>query len=350
MKRVVAVLAATLSLSGCATDIGYLLKQGGYLISYSSGARDIQSVLRDEHTPVATREFLSRVQDIRDFAVRRIGLASNGSYTRYREIPRDYIADVVQASDAVSFTPYLWSYPVLGRLPYKGFYERADAEAEADRLKKLGFDTIVRHVDSFSTLGVLRDPVYSFMRRYSLFELASLIIHEQTHATVFLKGQPEFNEELATFVGDQGAFWYLRERYGPASKEHADAVAAQADSQLFLGFVRELRRALEAVYGSRLSREEKLARKREVIDTFLDRYKREYVPRFRTKGYHSARRIPLNNAYISLYDLYTGNLPVLERYYAQACSADLRLFVSRVKDLARSPGDVREKMRVRQGG
>jgi predicted aminopeptidase len=86
-------------------------------------------------------------------------------------------------------------------MPYQGFYERNDAEAEAKRLKALGYDVIVRKVDNFSTLGFFKDPVYSFLTSYSPGEIANLIIHEQAHATLFVKGQSDFNEEFATFVG-----------------------------------------------------------------------------------------------------------------------------------------------------
>jgi predicted aminopeptidase len=348
---VLALIAGLLPavLSGCQTGVGYLVKQGGYLISYNTGARDIQALLRDPALPAGDRQLLLRVQDIKGYAVERIGLARNGNYTRYKELPGDHVADVVQACDAVSFTPYLWSYPILGRLPYKGFYERADAEMEADRLRAQGFDVIIRPVDSFSTLGLLKDPVYSFMRGYSFFALASLIIHEQTHATVFIKGQPQFNEELATFVGDVGAFSYLRERLGGESREYREAQDSQADSALFVASLRELRTELESVYSASLTREEKLSRKAEVIEAFQKRFLSEVSPRFRTGGYRSARRLPLNNAYLSLYGLYTDNLALLERFYTQACGADLRLFVSRVKDMSGSPGDMTTRLRVRQG-
>ena len=121
--------------------------------------------------------------------------------------------------------------PFHGQAPYKGFYERPDALAEAARLKKEGYDVIVRKVDAFSTLGFTKDPVYSFMKKYSPYELASTIIHEQTHATLWVKGQTDFNEELADFVGETGALEWIAARFGAPSEEYRSAVDEKADSE-----------------------------------------------------------------------------------------------------------------------
>jgi predicted aminopeptidase len=349
VKGLPALLAVVLLLSGCATDVGYLLRQGGYLLSYSTGGRDLGALLRDPRTPADTRAFLTEVQDIRRFASARIGLAVSASYSRYKEIDRDHLADVVQACDAVSFTPYEWTYPILGRLPYKGFYRRPDAEAEASRLRGQGYDVVVREVDAFSTLGILRDPLYSFMKAYSPFRIASLIIHEQTHATVFLRGQAGFNEELATLVGDEGAFLYLKEKYGPGSPEYREAQDSQADSLLLLEFLKSVRATLETLYASGLPRSETLAEKRRIIEEAQERYRQQYLPRYQTKGYRSVSRLPLNNAYISLYALYTDDVPILREYWERVCGGDLRLFMLRVKEIVRAPGDPLRQIREQLG-
>ena len=329
---------------GCAADIGYLWKQGGYLLKYGSGAKKIEKLLTDAGTPEDTRRFVSLVSEIKRFAVARVGLKENGNYAAYRETDRDYMADVVQACDAVSFSPYYWNYPFLGKLPYKGFYERADADAEAERLRKEGYDVIVRKVDAFSTLGFFPDHVYSFMEEYSAFDLANLIIHEQTHATVFLKGQTQFNEELAGFVGQEGALEFLRGRYGTDSEVYREAVRGIADSDVFLEFLRRLRGALETVYEGRISRDEKLERKKEIIAAAKNEFKAEVVPLFQTEGYRASGELSINNAYISLYDLYTGDALLLQSYFSAVCGSDLAGFMRRITVLAKSGGDVRESM------
>jgi len=334
--------------SGCSSQAGYLLKQGASLLRYTTGARTVQSLLTDPATPPDTRAFLVRVQDIRRFAVEKVGLNSNDNYTRYKEIDRDHLVDVVQACDAASFDAYQWDYPFLGRLPYRGYYDRSDAQAEASRLKRQGYDVIVRPVDAFSTLGFLRDPLYSFMKRYSPFEIASLIIHEQTHATLFLKGQPDFNEELATFIGDEGALEWLRETYGEGSPEYRAAVDQKHDSNLFVSLLQGLAARLAPVYASRLSREEKLAQKARIIDEFTRGLADSRAAGFRTDDYAHLQKIALNNAYLSLYRLYTTDVPLLREWFERRCGGDLRRFMASMKELA-ARGDVKSQVRAALG-
>lgn len=345
MTSVLAMAAAAVFfLSGCATQLGYLAKQGEYLWKYSSGTQPVGALLQSSATPADTRDFLLRVSQIKSFAVEEVGLRNNENYTRYKEIDRDHLVDVVSACDAVSFTPYLWSYPFLGKLPYKGFYERADAEAEGARLKKEGYDVIIRSVDAFSTLGFTKDPLYSFMKKYSPFELASLIIHEQTHATLFLNGQPQFNEELATFVGDEGAFEWLIMKYGEDSEEYQSAVAEDEDSQTFISLLQSLSRELEGLYSGSGTRPEKLARKAEIIGDFKRRFSEDLASRFHSKAYKDLGKIPLNNAYLDLYRLYSDDIPLLRAYWTLRCGSSLSRFMKAAKNLA-GRGDVKALMR-----
>jgi predicted aminopeptidase len=344
--KVAALVLMVSFLSSCATQLGYLAKQGNYLLRYSSGTESIDDLLKSAGTPPDTREFLQRVKEIRRFAVDRIGLRDNGNYTRYKAIDRDYLVNVVQACDPLSFTPYQWSYPFMGRLPYRGYYERRDALAEADRLKKAGYDVIVRKVDAFSTLGFIKDPVYSFMMKYSPYELASTIIHEQTHATLWVKGQTDFNEELANFVGDTGALEWIAAHYGPTSAEYKAALDERADSETFVEQLRGLGQALSEVYGSPIPRAYKLERKKQLIDAFKARLARQAGTLFHSPEYRKIGDLPINNAYISLYDLYTADVPLLRAWYVQRCGSDLAAFMLSMEKLAKN-GDVKEQ--IRQG-
>ncbi len=348
-RTILLAMALGLSLSGCMSQAGYLAKQGGYLLRYSTGTRSIDAMLADPATPADTRAFLSLVREIKGYAVGTIGLRNNGNYTRYKAMDRDHLVDVVSAADAVSFTPYLWSYPFLGKLPYMGFYVRSDADGEAARLRNEGWDVIIRPVDAFSTLGFVRDPVYSFMTKYSAFEIASTIIHEQTHATLFLRGQPDFNEELATFVGDEGAFEWMRQRFGADSAEVRAAEDQYADRQVFVGLLQELSRKMAAMYAEPISREEKLSRKAQMIADFNATLQEKRAVLFRTEDYRTIGPLKLNNAYLALYSLYSSDVPLLRSYWEKKCGSDLRRFMAAARELAKH-GDVKAQMRAELGG
>jgi predicted aminopeptidase len=351
MKLTASALAVLLlpALFGCSTTAGYLWEQGVGLLRDNRGARRVDALLAGPDTPAETRRFLLDTQDIRRFGT-GLGLKPSGNYTRYKELDRDHLVDVVQACAELSFEAYTWRYPLLGRLPYKGFYDRAQAEEEAARLRAQGLDVIVREVDAFSTLGFFRDRLFSFMKAYSLDDLASLMLHEQTHATVFLRGQTGFNEQLASFVAERGALMYLRARFGEDSEDYRGALAARADEELALSFIRDMRRALEALYSGPLNAEAKRAEKQRIIDEHKRRFVAEWLPLFHDPGYARVAELPINNAYLSLYDLYTGDLPLLERYFTEVCGSDLATFLRQVKSLAKDRGGAVERMRRELSG
>jgi predicted aminopeptidase len=335
-------------LAGCASAgsaaPGYLAKQGKHLLQDSLGTRPVDSLLASKDTDPGTREFLLRSREIRRFCVERVGLRANANFSRYKELGRDHLVDVVSASGALSFDPYLWQYPLLGALPYRGYYERADAEAEATRLKVLGWDTVIRPVDAFSSLGLVRDPLYSFMKSYSAFDLAETIIHEQTHATLFVRGQTQFNEELATYVGEEGALEWLRETAGEGSAQYREAVDAQADSALFVSALRGLADRLGAIYRGELPREAKLSRKAELVSGFRAEFDALVRPRFRTGRYREMQLPQINNAVLSLYGLYEDDVPLIRDYCRAVCGGELRELIARCRSLARG-GDVKGQMR-----
>ncbi len=346
MLAVLLPLAACLAgcaSSGCATP-GYLAKQGRYLLADSIGARSVECLLASPATDGETRAFLERAVSIRRFAAERLGLRANRNYTRYKELGRDHLVDVVSAAGELSLEPYLWRYPFLGRLPYRGYYERADAEAEAARLRVLGYETVTRPVDAFSTLGLAGDPLYSFMRSYGAAELAETMIHEQAHATLFVRGQPRFNEELASFVGREGALRWLAVTAGEGSAAYRDAVDGQADGDAFDAALRGLASRLEGVYSSDVPPEEKRARKAALLSAFVAEYEAAVRPAFRTEAWRKAALPPLNNAVLSLYGLYGGDVPLIGEYCRRICGGDIRLLIERSRAMARQ-GDVKEQMR-----
>ena len=177
-------------------------------------------------------------------------------------------------------------------------------------------------------------------------DIANLIIHEQAHSTVFVKNNSDFNEEFATFTGDEGTRKWLVSRYGEASKELFDFEEAKKDAADFLGYLLKLKAELNAVYESGLSKEETLIQKERIINSFIETYKNIWAPKFRTEAYRKYTDLPLNNAYLSLYDLYNRDLPLFTQYYEECCNSDLKLFIKTVKDIADRGENIKDIMRL----
>jgi predicted aminopeptidase len=298
---ILTVMAMTL-FSGC-----YTLKQGTTMLGYLGKAVALEKLAVSTQTDgeKETLAFVERVADIRRFATEELGLKESKNYTRYVEIDRDYLAAVVSACAADSFTRHEWHFPVVGTVPYKGFFDPKDAKKEAAKLNAEGLDVWVRKVDAFSTLGWFKDPLYSYMKNYTDYQLADLIIHELLHATVFVRGRVQFNEQLAEFAGSLGARLYIENRFGVNSEEYRAIDSGSADRQAFRTYLGELRAELDAVYkGDIPGRAAKLAEKERVIRSSQERFEKEYKTRFQSENYRGFSTLPINNAYLDLYRLY----------------------------------------------
>lgn len=337
----IAAVAAALLSSSC-----WYAKQASRFLSERARAVPVSRLEKDPGAGAELKDFLALVEDVRRFATDGAGLRPTGNYTAYVALDRDYVADVVSACAADSFERRLWRYPFVGSLPYKGFYDRKDAEAEARRLKDAGLDVIIRKVDAFSSLGFFRDPLYSFMVDYEPDTLAELVLHESAHATLFIKGDEQFNEEFATFVGRLAADLWVALRYGEDSPEAAARRARRADGQAFVSWLRDTAALLEAVYADpALGREEKLARKAALIAERAEAYREAAPALFTAPGYRQFDMGSINNAYLDLYRLYEEDLSLYRRWYDEMAGGSLPRFVESLVELAGSAGkDIKRVM------
>ena len=199
-------------------------------------------------------------------------------------------------------------------------------------------DVWIGRVDAFSTLGWFSDPLYSFMKNYSERNLANLIIHELFHATVWINDHSQFNEEMAQFVGSEGARLYMERMFDAGSEEHeTDLAAAQEDRAAFHAFIRQLIAELDAMYKIDLPREEKLLRKQEIIERAKITFDENYDTLFITENYRNFSSLPVNNAYLSLFMLYHEEDHFYKDLFERAGS-DLPDFISAAKTLSPRPG------------
>jgi predicted aminopeptidase len=323
--------------------------QGARYLGIRSRAVPAARALSDPKTAPGVRVLLERAAAARAFAVAAIGLRDTRSYRSVVEIEGDRIATVVSACAELSFDRYLWSYPFVGKLPYRGYFDPAGADAEAARLRKSGLDVIERPVDAFSTLGWIADPLYSFMDTYSEAEVAELVIHEMTHATIFLKGNrpgaEQFNEELATFVGREGSLLWLASIHGAGSNEVEAARSDRADAEALSSWLRGTSDDLQTLYASAATLEEKRSRKAGIIAARAAAFSARYGELFVTDRYMSFPMGRLNNAWLDLYRLYEGEPALYRDYLEKVCGSSLQRFVAKIAVLAHEKGDPKELMR-----
>jgi predicted aminopeptidase len=330
----------------------YTLKQGAIMLRYLNSAKPLETLLdgHDTAAPNTTAgtaaantaaeeniQFVELVIDIRRFAHDELGLSETKNYTKYVDIDRDYLAAIVSASAKDSFKRYEWRFPIVGSVPYKGFFITDDARKEAEKLKRKDLDVWIRPVDAFSTLGWFDDPLYSFMRAYSPERMADLLIHELVHATVFIKNNMQFHEELAEFIGSEGARLYIKKRYGADSPQMENIIYSDTDNAAYVEFIQELISELDIVYKSEITREQKLELKEKIISGAQSRFAAEYETRFHSDRYRGFSEMPVNNAYLELYRLYYSGGSELKELYDES-GGNLYEFIAAAKTITKGGG------------
>lgn len=200
-------------------ELRYGWMQAKGQISILMKVADVKDVLQSPTLPDSLKTKIRLIEEIKQFGVDSLGLKPSKNYTTFYDQHGKPILWVITASPRYELEAKEWKFPIIGTFPYKGFFEEDKAGAEESQLVKAGYDTDINEVSAWSTLGYLKDPILSSMLYRSEGSLANLILHELTHGTLFVKGNLELNENLASFVGDWGAVRFLTHKYGPDSEQ-----------------------------------------------------------------------------------------------------------------------------------
>jgi len=221
----------------------------------------IDVLLADPKVPDDVKLKLRLVREIKAFGEDELGLKPSSNYESFYDTKGQPITYIVSACRKDRFQPHLWWFPIIGDVPYKGFFNKEDAVAEAKELEAQGLDVSLGTAAAYSTLGYFPDPVLSTMLEYPEEQLVALILHELTHGTIYLPGGADFNEGLASFVGWQGALEFARCRYGIGSERYDRTVRAFANEERRDQRAREVFRKLDELYKSGVSPAEKIERR-----------------------------------------------------------------------------------------
>ena len=305
-------LAAAVFWPGAACSPMYVIKAGWAEAKILRARQPIPEVILDPETDERTRGKLVLAREAREFARDRLGLDVGGSYTSYTELERDTLAMVLSAAYRDRLASKTWWFPVVGRVPYRGFFSLDDAMGAQRSLENDGFDTYLRPTAAFSTLGWFADPLLSTLLRYDEVELVATIIHELSHNHLFVPGQVRFNESFATWVGRTGSIEFFCTRSGGGT----DTVWCNrardrwGDAMAFSVFIDGLVDELDALYGdTAVTAAEKIARREGVFERHRTRFRNEVQPRFKALTFSSFLSLPLNNATLLSRMRYYHRLP-----------------------------------------
>jgi predicted aminopeptidase len=299
----------------------------------------MDEALKDPQIPEAEKSKIRLAQQAKQFAESDLGLTASKNYTDYVPLKRSSVVYAVNAAEKWKLKSYLWDFPFVGTVPYKGYFAEADARSEAQSMSDKGYDTYVRGVSAYSTLGYFRDSLLSSMTKASDHNLVNTIIHETTHATLYIESNADFNERLAVFVGNLGTEKFYQMKEGPNSKTLLLIKSENQDEALFAKFIAREIELLDLWYkdleASKDSAEKKEDQRKQRLRLVQEHFLTELKPQLKSDLYSSFDKISLNNARLMLYKTYLSDLSDFENLY-KLCQQNLGIFLAQCKSLEKS--------------
>jgi predicted aminopeptidase len=309
--------------------IAYGLQQGYGQFNIIWNAKPVEHYLTDPTFPDSLKSRLELIKEIRKYAIDSLGLKDTENYKTLYDQKGEEVMWVVMASEPFALKAKEWKFPVIGSVPYKGFFKKERAEKLRKELETEGWDVMVRNPGGWSTLGWFTDPILSKMLARSEGDLANLIIHEMSHATIFIKDSVEFNENLATFIGDRGAELFLIYKYGRYSKEYTTYIQEDEDYLKYVNHMLRGAKLLDSLY-AQMNISDSLSRKQalkesairkivDAMDTLSLALTKQPSARFKQK-------LP-NNAYFMNFRQYQAKQTLFGDEWRTRFRSDLRAYI-----------------------
>jgi predicted aminopeptidase len=321
-------LTIAILLAGC--DLSYFARaayEEGHLLW---NRRPIVQVLQKRDLSPAVRQRLEMVLAVRKFAAENLGLRVGGAYKTVTAVDQNAVVWVLMAAPRDSLAPYLWWFPIVGYVPYKGYFKKARAEAEARAMEENGYDTLVRPAIAFSSLGFFDDPLLSNLLELNRVELAGVLIHELFHRTFFLKSDAMFDESSANWIGNRGAVDFFTQTEGANSQDAMAAREIYESDMKFAAFLLQQEARLLTLYQSVLPRDQMLRRRLVVFNEINADYAK-LKPLLSGLERFDLDQQQLNNAVLLNYLIYFHDLnrfAALERMHHGDTRATIRSIIN----------------------
>lgn len=323
----------------------YLLRAGWEEGKILWRRQPIAGLVTAPGTTPDVREKLRLVLEARDFAADSVKLDVGESFTTYSRLDRDTLVLLVSASRRDELKAKTWWFPVVGRVPYKGFFDFGAARRTGEALEADGYDTFIRPASAFSTLGYFNDPLLPTTLRQDSLNLVNTVIHELTHNTFYARGEAVFNESFANFVGARGAEWFYRAR---GDVRAAALVEARwEDEKLMARFWGRLHHVVDSTFDANPGdalRTRRLALRDSIYAAARVEVGERIIPQVKTLSPVALGRIRLDNASLLARRTYSTELELFDSVW-RAEGLDLRRTIARVTELGKDAEDPFEALR-----
>ncbi len=336
-------LAVLAAFSGCRA-LGYYGQAVTGQLGLLMQREPVDEVLADDRVSPGVRAALQQASAVREFASELLGLEMSGSYRHYVSLDHPYVVWNVFAAPSDSLELREWCFPVAGCVGYRGYFSRAAAHREAERLDGLGYDVYVGGVAAYSTLGWFDDPLTTPMLQRPDWALAALLFHELAHQRVYVPGDTVFNESFATFIEQAGLRRWHEAGPGDARAlgEWRRARRRQTD---FVDLVGRHTAQLEQLYAEVEDARAAAAARERIRQQLREEYA---VLRscWGVDAYGDWFAGPLNNAQLATVGAYNHWVPAFALLMEQA-GDDWAVFLDAVETLAGLETDERDSRMIR---
>ncbi len=322
---------------GC--QVNYVLKNAYYQVKLINEQVDFDKALLNTKLTADEKRKILLAKEAKVFAEQHVGLKKSRNYTGFVYLDQPYVSYVVSAAEKWQLKQYVWSYPIVGQMPYRGFFREAAAKESATEYEQQGFDVYMRGVSAYSTLGWFRDPLVSSMLRYSDVHLVDTIIHETVHTTLYIKNNADFNERLAVFIGAKATEQFYLKKEGEQSATLAQLRLEAEDERRFSEFISAELKNLEEWYKTLNESQKTESTREERFRMIQQKFSAEVLPEMKTKNYSKFHELKLNNARLLIYRTYVQDLNDFEALFKKL-SGDWTKFLAACFELEKASDPV----------
>lgn len=322
--------------SGC--SLKYIMHAAAGQFRIVDGSVPVNEALKNGSLGPYEKDHIRLVSLIKDFGEKCLGLRETRNYESVYLESNQCPIYAVSASPKDRLSRKTWWFPIVGETPYLVFFDLESARSERQRLVRDKLDVWIGMAEAYSTLGWFRDPLTLSLIEGSTVDLVETVLHEMTHTTLYVKGQPEFNEGLAVLVGKVGSCLFLKRTFGPYHSLTLESERVIQDERIFSSYINALLERLETLYDSPAGHREKLSERERIFSAALDEFS-GLKERLQTRRFTFFGSTGLNNAYLLCIALYHRHFNLFETVLKnQECSIDrtLRFF----EELSKEEGDI----------
>src|ERR1035437_2801505 len=131
----------------------YGISQGKGQLSIVWNAQPLEKVFEDKSISDSVKQKLKLVSEIKQFAIDSLGINPSKNYSTFYDQTNQARLLTISACEPFAFKAKEWTFPFLGTVSYKGFFNKEEAKKEISQLKEQNYDLDIYVPSGWSTLG-----------------------------------------------------------------------------------------------------------------------------------------------------------------------------------------------------